>query len=885
MFDFAIKSGYKKTKIKELVLDSFSLNEYIICLDSYETILSMKSSQIRESFISFFESKDHKRVASAPVLPIGDKSLLFTNAGMNQFKPIFLNTQEPTNLRIVNSQKCIRVSGKHNDLEEVGRDGFHHTFFEMLGNWSFGDYYKKEAIQWSWELFTEVWKLDKSKLWVTVFEDDDEAYDLWKNCTDINPERIIKSGAKDNFWEMAETGPCGPCSEIHYYVGEDVDNQKAEMVNNSSEYWELWNLVFIQFNRLKDGTMEDLPKKHVDTGAGLERICSVLQGKDSNYKTDLFSETIKDLEKFSGTSYKDFEITYNVICDHIRMLSFAIADGVIPSNDGRGYVVRRVLRRGSKFAMNIKSNEPILYKLVNSVVTAMSSHYPELKEKQKYIEETILSEENAFLRTLEKGVSQFEKIVENASADTIKGSDAFKLYDTYGFPLDLTEMMAEEIGKKVDVEGFNNEMIIQQALAKSGQKFIMDNADIKWELKLVKKHSNFVGYEKMKISSEIVNYALNGDHLIIVLLDTPFYAESGGQIGDTGMIRNNDFIADVKDTQRDGDYIFHICNLRNGSISRNLGVDCEIDINRRCDIMLNHTATHLLHQAIKDVLGDHVNQAGSLVHPEYLRFDITHPKKISSEDLKTIEDIVNKKINENIKVVTKIKSLEDAKLQGATALFGEKYGDNVRVLSIGSFSMELCGGTHVSNTGEIQKFKIKHEKAISSGVRRVHALTNKQVDLYVKMKTEELSLQEQAHQKKELDRKNQLLLLESVDIVSICKNKISVNNIDFLIAKVNLGSAGDLKEINKKVRKNFPSGIVCLSTEVEGKKTLSIGVSDDLIKQSIIAGDLVKEVSANLDGSGGGRKDFAMAGISSKNSTAQINDIIKNTITTILEKI
>jgi alanyl-tRNA synthetase len=535
--------------------------------------------------------------------------------------------------------------------------------------------------------------------------------------------------------------------------------------------------------------------------------------------------------------------------------------------------------------MNIKSNEPILYKLVNSVVTAMSSHYPELKEKQKYIEETILSEENAFLRTLEKGVSQFEKIVENTSVDTIKGSDAFKLYDTYGFPLDLTEMMAEEIGKKVDVEGFNNEMIIQQALAKSGQKFIMDNADIKWELKLVKKHSNFVGYEKMKISSEIVNYALNGDHLIIVLLDTPFYAESGGQIGDTGMIRNNDFIADVKDTQRDGDYIFHICNLRNGSISRNLGVDCEIDINRRCDIMLNHTATHLLHQAIKDVLGDHVNQAGSLVHPEYLRFDITHPKKISSEDLKTIEDIVNKKINENIKVVTKIKSLEDAKLQGATALFGEKYGDNVRVLSIGSFSMELCGGTHVSNTGEIQKFKIKHEKAISSGVRRVHALTNKQVDLYVKMKTEELGLQEQAHQKKELDRKNQLLLLESVDIVSICKNKISVNNIDFLIAKVNLGSAGDLKEINKKVRKNFPSGIVCLSTEVQGKKTLSIGVSDDLIKQSIIAGDLVKEVSANLDGSGGGRKDFAMAGISSKNSTAQINDIIKNTITTILEKI
>jgi alanyl-tRNA synthetase len=657
------------------------------------------------------------------------------------------------------------------------------------------------------------------------------------------------------------------------------------MVNNSPDYWELWNLVFIQFNRLKDGTMEDLPKKHVDTGAGLERICSILQDKDSNYKTDLFSATIKDLEKLSGTRYKDFEITYNVICDHIRMLSFAIADGVIPSNDGRGYVVRRVLRRGSKFALNLKSNEPILYKLVGSVVTTMSSHYPELKEKQQYIEQTILSEENSFLRTLEKGVIQFEKIIENTSADIINGNDAFKLYDTYGFPLDLTEMMAEEIGKKVDVDGFNSKMLKQQALAKSGQKFVMDNANIKWELALDKKHSNFVGYDKMKISSEMVNYALNEDHIIIVLKETPFYAESGGQIGDTGIIKNNDFTVDVEDTQRDGDFIIHICSLKNGSIRKNLDVDCEVDLNRRSDIRLNHSATHLLHQAIKDVLGNQVNQAGSLVHPEYLRFDITHPNKISKEDLKAIEDIVNKKIKENIPVETGIKSLEDAKKEGATALFGEKYGDKVRVLSMGSYSMELCGGTHVSNTGEIQKFKIKHEKAISAGVRRVHAITHKQVDFFVKKKTEELGLQEQAHEKKELKRKNQLSLLEAVDIESVLKDKISINNINFLIAEVNLGSAGDLKEINKRVRNNFLSGIVCLLTEVEDKKTLSIGVSDDLIKKSIIAGDLVKEISMQLDGSGGGRKDFAMAGISSQNSTAKINDVIKNTIKTILEKI
>ncbi len=412
----------------------------------------MKSSEIRESFIAFFESKAHKRVKSAPVLPIGDKSLLFTNAGMNQFKSIFLNTEQPKDLRVVNSQKCIRVSGKHNDLEEVGRDGFHHTFFEMLGNWSFGDYYKKEAIQWSWELFTEVWKLDKHKLWVTVFEEDDEAYEIWKECTDIDPSRIIRSGAKDNFWEMAETGPCGPCSEIHYYVGDNPSNQNANMVNHSSEYWELWNLVFIQYNRLKDGSMEELPKKHVDTGAGLERLCSVLQQKNSNYQTDLFSEIISEIESISQTSYNDHEVSYNVLCDHIRMLTFSIADGIIPSNDGRGYVVRRVLRRASKFAMNLGVKDPILYQLVQALVTVMSSHYPEIKEKQQYIEQTILNEEKSFLRTLEKGVLQFEKIISESNKTIIDGIDAFKLYDTYGFPLDLTQLMAEERQMKVDID-------------------------------------------------------------------------------------------------------------------------------------------------------------------------------------------------------------------------------------------------------------------------------------------------------------------------------------------------------------------------------------------------------------------------------------------------
>ncbi len=845
----------------------------------------MKSSQIRESFISFFESKSHTRVPSAPVLPIGDKSLLFTNAGMNQFKSIFLNTEKPKDLRVANSQKCIRVSGKHNDLEEVGRDGFHHTFFEMLGNWSFGDYYKKEAIEWSWELFTEVWKLDKSRLWVTVYEEDDEAFELWKKQTDIDSNRIIRSGAKDNFWEMAETGPCGPCSEIHYYVGNNPENQQAELVNNSSEYWELWNLVFIQFNRLKDGTMEDLPKKHVDTGAGLERICSVLQNKDSNYKTDLFSKTIEDLENFSNTKYQDFEVPYNVICDHIRMLSFAIADGVVPSNDGRGYVLRRVLRRGSKFAMNLEIKEPILYRLVDSVVSTMSSHYPELKEKQEYIEQTILSEEQSFLRTLENGVIQFEKIVSSTSGSEIQGKDAFKLYDTYGFPLDLTQLMAEERKMTVDIDGFDVEMKNQKELAKSGQKFEMDNLDLKWNLETKSSHSIFVGYENESISSKIINHAESGDEIIIILENTPFYSESGGQIGDKGLIKNDDFSARVNDTQKNGDYILHICTLTNGAIGDNLSVDCMIDVDRRNNIKVNHTATHLLHQSLKDVLGSHVNQAGSLVHPEYLRFDITHPNKISSKELEAIELIVNRKIDEDITVETSIKSLEEAKKEGATALFGEKYGDQVRVVTMGKFSKELCGGTHVSSTGKVNKFKIKHDKAISSGVRRINAITNNQVDFYLKEISEELGLQKEAEQKKAEEKQSQTILLNRVNIdLIVSKPIMKINGTDLHFSKVELGIASDLKSLNKKIKNKIDSGIIFLFTEIDKKTTISVGISDDLISKNLKAGDLVKSIASELQGGGGGREDFAMAGIPLTNAD-DLKAVVEKIIISILEEI
>lgn len=845
----------------------------------------MKSKEIRKSFIKFFEGKNHHQIESAPVLPYGDKSLLFTNAGMNQFKPIFLDTEKPKHLRVVNSQKCIRVSGKHNDLEEVGRDGFHHTFFEMLGNWSFGDYYKKEAIQWSWELFTDVWKLDKDRLWVTVFEDDDEAYELWEKETDIDKNRIIRSGAKDNFWEMAETGPCGPCSEIHYYVGENPDTQKAKYVNNSDEYWELWNLVFIQSNRLKDGTFEDLPKKHVDTGAGLERICSVLQNKNSNYKTDLFEKTIFDLEKISNTKYDDHEVSYQVICDHIRMLSFAIADGVLPSNEGRGYVIRRVLRRGSRFAMNLDSKEPILYKLVQSVVSTMSETYPELKDKQQHIEQTILSEEESFLATLEKGILQFEKIIKNSSSDNINGSDAFKLYDTYGFPLDLTELMASEKGKTVDKEGFESEMKKQKELAKKNQKFVMDSQDIKWKFANDLSHSNFIGYTDYNSSSKIINWANIDDKVYIILDNTPFYAESGGQIGDTGVIENNDFSAQVEDTQKNGDFIIHICSLMSGNILENMNVSCKIDSIRRKDIKINHSATHLLHQALKDVLGNHINQAGSLVHPDYLRLDITHPSKIDKKDIVAIELLVNNKIAENISVETDIKSLEDAKKEGATALFGEKYGDTVRVVTMDSFSKELCGGTHVKSTVEIDKFIIKNEKAIASGVRRIHALTGKHVEDFLQDKIEANKLLEEASKKRILEKEDQSNMLDAINIEKMIENQKYVHSIPFINEEIILGSKNDLKKLNAKLNTVFHSGIAVFSVMINDKPVVSISVSKDLIEQSVSASSLAKLIGSELNGGGGGKDSFATAGASTDFSLNEIINKVQKLITSEMEKL
>ena len=602
----------------------------------------MNSKDIRNSFIKYFERKDHKFFRSSPVVPIDDPTLLFTNAGMNQFKPIFLGQTDPKHPRAVNSQKCIRVSGKHNDLEEVGVDTFHHTFFEMLGNWSFGDYYKKEAIEWAWDLFTNEWKLDKDRLWATVYEDDDEAFDLWTKVTDIAPERVVRCGKKDNFWEMGETGPCGPCSEIHYYVGEDISNQDPSGVNSSDQYWELWNLVFIQSNRLQDGSLEELPAKHVDTGAGLERIATVLQGKNSNYDTDLFLPIIDSLQILANSSYKDDPIPHRVIADHIRMLCFSIADGALPSNDGRGYVLRRILRRAARFGRKLGLEDPFLYKLVEKVADIMGELFPEVIDKRAHIEKVIRSEEESFNKTLDRGLSHFEKIVSGIEGSEISGEDSFKLYDTYGFPLDLTQLMARERKMTVDEKGFNESMEKQKLKAKEAGRFNQGTDQFEWITVSDGDDSKFVGYEVMDCSANIRRYAKDKDRLLIILDKTPFYAESGGQIGDIGSIQGNDIDLSVLDVKKDNDSFVHICE---GTLNNTDSlVECSVNDDHRNSVKKNHTATHLMHKALKSVLGDHVNQAGSLVHPDYLRFDLTHFEKISLQEIKDIEEMVNEQI-------------------------------------------------------------------------------------------------------------------------------------------------------------------------------------------------------------------------------------------------
>ncbi len=841
----------------------------------------MKASEIRQSFISFFEGKNHQLVRSSPVVPIDDPTLLFTNAGMNQFKPILLGDKEANPSRAVNSQKCIRVSGKHNDLEEVGVDGFHHTFFEMLGNWSFGDYYKEDAIRWAWEYFTEVLKLDKIRLFVSVYKEDDEALDLWIKLTNIDPSRVLKFGKKDNFWEMGETGPCGPCSEIHYYMGEDISNIDPAGVNTTDEYWELWNLVFIQYNRLPDGSLEDLPSKHVDTGAGLERIVSVMQCKKSNYDTDLFSPIIRSIELLTGKSSIDDSVPFQVIADHIRMLSFSIADGALPSNDGRGYVLRRILRRAARFGRILDKHEPFLFQLVESVIHIMGDTYPELIEKQTHIEKVIQSEEISFNTTLDRGIQHFEKCIGKIKGNTISGAEAFKLYDTFGFPLDLTELMAREKNLSVDIDGFNHEMDIQKDRAKSAGKF-KSNTELEWNIISEGTDSTFVGYDTLEGNYSIRKWAPLDDINILVLNSTPFYAESGGQVGDIGLISGDGFAIHVKDVKKDGDTFLHYCEGFVPETAWHNKVYCKVDDVNRQSIRLNHSATHLMHAALKNILGEHIQQAGSLVCADYLRFDVTHFEKITSKELLKIEQYVNDKIRNNSKVGTEVKGYDEAKKCGATALFGEKYGDEVRVVQMGNYSHELCGGTHVDRTGDIGVFKIIEESSLASGVRRLMALTGKPAfDHMQKQNTKLNEIQRQLkcaqseiitridkliEDKKSLEKKIKKRNESSGNGVgTLLKSIITINEYNLLVTLTEAESMEDAKLFGDELSGKLKSGIAVLFFKGEKKPGAVVVVTSNLNKNSIKAGDLAKTIGGFMGGGGGGKPSLATAGGRDKN--------------------
>ena len=863
--------------------------------------MKFTSKKIRDDFIKFFEGKKHHFVRSSPVMPIDDPTLLFTNAGMNQFKDIFLDQKKPKFKRVANSQKCIRVSGKHNDLEEVGVDHYHHTFFEMLGNWSFGDFYKKEAIIWSWELLTDVWKLDKSRLWVTVYKDDDESADLWIKHTDVDPSRVLKFGNKDNFWEMGETGPCGPCSEIHYYIGDDITKQNQNGVNVEPDYRELWNLVFIQYNRKSDKSLENLSSKHVDTGLGLERMVATLNNLDDHYLTDLFKPIIDEIISISGKDY-NFEngVPHRVISDHLRMISFSLSDGVMPSNEGRGYVVRRVLRRAARFGRVLGIHNEFLYSLVDKLIEILGDTYQELIEKREHIKNVIKSEEESFGRTLDRGLKLFEEICNASKSKTISGENVFKLYDTYGFPVDLTQLLASERGFDIDSEQFESLMRMQKEKGRSHNKFNQNEDSLEWTvLNEDSTSSIFVGYDKDKINSKVLKYReLNNKNIEIVLKKTPFYAESGGQVGDSGVMKSEKFTFKVTDTYFQGEDICHLGKVISGEFKflKDKEVTAIIDSDRRQKIKLNHTATHLLHRALKNVLGDHVQQAGSLVAEDRLRFDLTHYQKISDLELIEIENIINDVIRENLVLHIENKDFEIAKKEGAQALFGEKYDDIVRVIDIDQFSKELCGGTHVNRTGDIGVFKIISESSLASGVRRIEALTgqsalsyfnkrnNVLIDLAQEFKCTELELKERA-KSLQLGLKKANNLINELNEIKVDKtvNDFLAANKSELKNNVNIisGSLESL-EINPQkfgdiIREKISSKSVVLLS-IKGNQNLLLCIVTNDLSDDIKAGDIIKFISSKLGFGGGGSKTFAMASFKESKILIEANQIGINKI-------
>ncbi len=838
----------------------------------------MTSTEIRKQFLEYFEQKSHHIVRSAPVVPQDDPTLLFTNAGMNQFKDVFLGVGKRDYKRAADTQKCIRVSGKHNDLEEVGHDTYHHTFFEMLGNWSFGDYYKTEAISWAWELLTDVFKLPKERLWATVYRTDEEALELWKTKTDINPAHILKFDEKDNFWEMGETGPCGPCSEIHINISDDYNNP-AWVNAGKPECIEIWNLVFIQYNRDAAGVLHELPAKHVDTGMGFERLCAVMQGKNSNYDSDVFTPIIAEISKISGVEYKDEDqkIAMRVIADHIRTLTFAITDGAVPSNEGRGYVLRRILRRAARYGRKLNLTEPFLYKLVDKLVELMGDVFTEIKDNAEKVKNIIHSEENSFHTTLDRGIELFDhaaaKVIA-ANGFTIPGEEVFKLYDTFGFPVDLTNVMAKEKGLSIDEEKFEKLMDEQKDRARKVTKDKLSSLNISVQTGLSSEMENitdtiFTGYTEMVTEAKIVYVKEEENNLAVILDKTPFYAESGGQVEDFGIIKFNDTEFAVKGLIKNNNKVIHLVEKSNVSIKTGDIVTAVVDETRRWDIMRNHSATHLLHKVLRSVLGTHVQQAGSYVGPDRLRFDFSHFEKVNAEQILQIEKIVNEKIRQNIALNHHHNiPYDDAKKMGALMFFGDKYGDKVNVVQFGNYSMEFCGGTHVKNSAQIGIFKILNETSIASGVRRIEAVTAAGVEKYIYMQTEEIKknadkITELAEEKRKLEKElaDYKFKEKLGGIDKVLKNSSFVNEINVYKGIINAENMDELKLFGDELRNKIKSGAGVLFSVLQDKVGIVCVVTDDLIKnKKLSAGKIVGELAKLVDGGGGGKPHLATAG-------------------------
>ncbi|MEY8782007.1 alanine--tRNA ligase [Allomuricauda sp. XS_ASV26] len=851
----------------------------------------MTSQEVRKQFLNFFKEKSHKIVPSAPMVMKDDPTLMFTNAGMNQFKEYFLGNSVPKHKRLTDTQKCLRVSGKHNDLEEVGKDTYHHTMFEMLGNWSVGDYFKKEAIAWAWELLTEVYKIDKDRLYVSIFEGseddglplDQEAYDLWKAIVPEN--RIIKGNKKDNFWEMGDQGPCGPCSEIHVDIRTKKDRDKvdgASLVNQDHpQVVEIWNLVFMQFNRKANGSLEPLPENHIDTGMGFERLCMVLQGKQSNYDTDVFTPLIREVEIITGKKYgkdEQTDIAIRVICDHVRAVAFSIADGQLPSNTGAGYVIRRILRRAIRYGFTfLDTNKPFIYRLVKVLSEQMGKAFPELKEQYQLIENVIKEEESSFLSTLEQGLVLLDSVIKSSKNKTIAGDKAFELYDTFGFPIDLTALILEEKGYQLDVEGFEKALKAQKDRSRAASEVTKDD----WNVLLTDTEQEFIGYDSLEATVKLVKYRKvtskkEGDQYQMVFNLTPFYAEGGGQVGDKGYLEaSNGDVTYIVDTKRENNEIVHFAKSLPKEVSGTF--KAVVDQKQRWRTASNHTATHLLHQALREVLGSHVEQKGSAVHSKYLRFDFSHFSKLTTEELREVENFVNARIDGHLPLEeNRNVPMKEAMEQGAMALFGEKYGDTVRTVRFGQ-SIELCGGTHVNNTADIWHFKIVSEGAVAAGIRRIEAITSDAVKefyfnnnrMLFEIKDLLKNTQDPVKSVASLQEENAALKKQVEQLLKDkakgLKNELiseleDINGIKFLSKKVDL-DAGGIKDLAFEMGGQVDDLFLFLASEKDGKAILSCYISKDLVKdKDLNAGAIVRELGKYIQGGGGGQPFFATAG-------------------------